>query len=154
MSEIERAAMKGEPMPRGLNGADTAEYLGLFYLYKAFYANLITREDASEKKKSLRGTLSTVRRRMAADKRLAESNIKLYNTIAHYVGEYIRDRSLERADQLHKAIYGILRDIPIEPTGMWCPRCDYEFEAKNRFCCNCGIQLSWDVKEEQCDDRN
>lgn len=51
----ERDAMRGEPMPNGLDGADRLYYLQLVYLYHVFHTGKWTREQsAAEKQKFLR----------------------------------------------------------------------------------------------------
>ena len=48
ISDLERAAMHGKPMPDGLSLIDQVYFQGLAYLYARFRAGMITREQGSE----------------------------------------------------------------------------------------------------------
>lgn len=152
VSELERAAMNGESMPKGLNGAEMVEFFGLDYLYRAFRAGLLSREDASAQKKKMLGELDKIKRRKSMDDSLIEHTRNLWRTVGRYSDEYRKDRTLERADNIWRAAYDLLRNIPqavsIVDGFSYCPYCGRLFNPahaarKPRFCEDCGTELRW-----------
>lgn len=53
VSELEKSAMRGDPMPDGLCLPDQALYQALRELYRCYRAKSITREDAKKEKSAL-----------------------------------------------------------------------------------------------------
>lgn len=143
--EYERDAINGKPMPKGLSGYDQGVYLALRALYANYHAKVVTREEAMREKRLILREFGEARRRMRFDRELSDHTVNLWKTIGDYNGAYCRERTLDNADALSKAIYGLLRLIPMRPAEMRCPRCGYEFEEKRpKFCEECGIPLNWE----------
>lgn len=89
----ERAAMRGDPMPDGLDGADRLYYMQLVYLYKLYYKGVWTREQAkAEKQRCLR------------ERSVNKANAELYAETARMRGassaalsRYAREPSVQNA---------------------------------------------------------
>lgn len=103
----ERAAMRGEPTPDGLSLIDRMMYQSLACLYVRFNLKGITKEQgASEKQKlSLEYNLAISQRQREVNmaQHYAEQNIRIESA----ANAYAKDRTLENADKLYKALYGM-----------------------------------------------
>lgn len=150
---FEEAAMRGEPMPRGLNGIEQAQFWGLTYLYRMHRAGFMSREDAAKSKLAMLGSFHNAQRRMTAGDRLISHSANLWKTIGLAHGRFLNERTVEAAESLSSAIYGKLKVIPtavcISSDGsVSCPICDYPFDSDHaakrpHFCENCGFELRW-----------
>ena len=60
-AEIEKAAMKGEPIPQDLKPYDTMLYYMLTGLYARYQAHLINKEEAKQQKKVIFNTYQFVK---------------------------------------------------------------------------------------------
>lgn len=155
--KFEKAAMSGDPMPKGLRGLERIQYLTLSHLYRLYHSGSITREEAVAEKRLLMKDCADAERIVAFDKRMMESMVNLWVTIGYWHGRYARERTLENADNLSKAIYGLLRSVRAKPenrNGMdYCPRCGKLFNPQHaasnpRYCEDCGIPLKWEDDDD------
>lgn len=152
--EFERAAMKGEQIPRGLSGVEQGKFWGLSYLYKLYRGGYISREDAAAEKNRLLAAFKKAERMMEFQRRLTEYTAGLWRTVGACNRAYHQERTLEHADALSAAVYGQLRTIPAPPEerdGMYfCPCCGRLFEPEHaarrpRFCEDCGAGFRWEA---------
>lgn len=102
--EFERKAMRGEPMPVGLDIADGCLYIALKNLYAMYKAGLILRRDATKEKQTLvynwtrdKSTLEFLNRQSDA----------LKNRISEASDAYKAKPCRETADELYAAFWNI-----------------------------------------------
>ncbi len=98
----ERAAMRGEPMPRDLVFPDQLMYQSLALLYVRYRAGAVTREQAAAEKRQLLREHETFVYRWKLGDHYAET-IKKTELAAT---AYRKERTLENADRLLQAIEG------------------------------------------------
>lgn len=107
VSELERAAMKGDTMPDGLSQAEQIYFQGLAYLYARFKAGSISRDVGSKEKM-----------KMLCKKEKAEENYQFWKKYNDYqvmlrkdteaaISAYRKNRTLENADKLVDILDGI-----------------------------------------------
>ena len=104
---FERDAMKGEPLPRGLDIADSCLYVALKNLYAMYYEKLISRSAATEEKK-------TLVRNWREDKSKLEFLDRDSKALSEKIGsaskEYKNNPCIETADKLYAAFYNLPDD--------------------------------------------
>lgn len=102
--EFERQAMRNEPCPKWLDVVDTYVYMSLKYLYAAYRCGLISREKAAEEKKTIIFNSRPAKSKLEF---LDRENDYLKKKIGLAAEAYLKERTLENADRLYKAIYNI-----------------------------------------------
>ena len=107
MKELEKAAMKGTPLPDGLSLAGQKYYLALRSLYAAFKRNEISQNDAAAEKKKLVATYTMER---SQEEFLERSAIKLSQRISTAAEAFKNERTLKNADALYAAFFNISAD--------------------------------------------
>ena len=107
VSELERAAMNGEPMPEGLCQIDQSYFQGLSLLYARFRSGLLSREAGSAEKKMLQKSRDDALRERQFGERCMDHAVKLWQEVEGAANQYARERTLEHADQLYQAVYGV-----------------------------------------------
>ena len=151
--DFERAAMRGEPIPPGLSGVEQGEFWGLTYLYRLHRGGFLTREEAVVEKRRLLAAFRRAEEAMDFQKKLTAQMVRLWNTMGACTTAYWKERTLERGDELAKAVYGLLRRMPAAVERRdgfcYCPACRRLFEPghaarRPRFCEDCGVELDWD----------
>lgn len=104
---FERQAMHVEPLPKGLDIADSCLYVALKNLYAMYYKNLISRSAATEEKK-------TLVRNWREDKSKLEFLDRDSKTLSEKIGsaskEYKNNPCIETADKLYAAFYNLPDD--------------------------------------------
>ncbi len=102
--KFEKAAMKGLPLPQKLDIVDSCLYVALKNLYAMYRQGLITRKDATEEKRRLvynwtgdKSKLELLNRQSAA----------LRGKIGEASEKYFKDPTIENADALYAALYGL-----------------------------------------------
>lgn len=110
ISDLERAAMHGKPMPDGLSLIDQVYFQGLAYLYARFRAGMITREQGSEEKKKMLYARNEALREAEFGDRCRQHAIELWKRIESCASMYAKESTIEHADALYSAIYGIMRE--------------------------------------------
>lgn len=100
----EKQAMRGDPMPNGLNYPNQLLYQALALLYARYRMGTVTREQAATEKKSLLDNYRVYQFQWDMGDRWVEVIKK--TELAR--SEYRKNRTLENADALVKCIDGII----------------------------------------------
>lgn len=103
----ERLAMRGDSMPAGLCAADQVCFQGLSFLYARFRAGIIDKESASAEKKLIVMRCEEAKKAAAFGEKCSEHAVKLWRDVEQAASAYQKDRTLENADKLITAIYGV-----------------------------------------------
>ena len=104
---FERDAMQGNPLPQGLDIADSCLYVALKNLYAMYRNKLISRKDATEEKRRLVYNWTTDKSKIEFLNREAES---LRDKISVASEEYKNNPYIETADKLYAAFYNLPDD--------------------------------------------
>ena len=104
---FEREAMQGNPLPQGLDIADSCLYVALKNLYAMYQNKLISRKDATEEKRRLVYNWTTDKAKIEFLNRDSES---LKNKIAAASEDYKNNPCVETADKLYAAFYNLPDD--------------------------------------------
>ena len=104
---FEREAMQGQPLPKGLDIADSCLYIALKNLYAMYRNKLIIRKDATEEKKRLVYNWATDKTKIEFLDR--ESDV-LGARIGAASDEYKNNPCIENADKLYAAFYNLPED--------------------------------------------
>lgn len=100
--DLERQAMKNEPMPRGIDVADSCAYEALRCLYLMYHAGMINRERAREEKQTVLYNWTTAKSKLIA---LDRDNEALREKIGEAAEAYRANRTTEAADGLYMALF-------------------------------------------------
>lgn len=104
--EYEREAARGDPMPDGLSLAEQQTYQAIRYLYAVYRAKRITQAQAAqEKAKVLRELRMMQEKEALMEKSYAKT--AMWKDLEAAANRYGTDRTLENADKLIEAIYGV-----------------------------------------------
>lgn len=103
----ERAAMYGLEMPDGLNLLDQYMFLSLRLLYSSHKKGEISREVGHIEKGKLMHQYDVAKNRLKFEEIKAESFSTQRMRIESAANAYAKNRTLENADRLYKALYGI-----------------------------------------------
>ena len=104
---FEREAMQGNPLPQGLDIADSCLYVALKNLYAMYQNKLISRKDATEEKRRLVYNWTTDKAKLDFLNRDSET---LRDKIAAASEEYKNNPCVETADKLYAAFYNLPDD--------------------------------------------
>lgn len=104
----ERDAMAGNPAPKDLSLADQKAYQALASLYGRYRMGLIDRPTGSAEKARILAAWDKENRMDEAASELAKWHAKLRKEIEEVQNRYRKDRTLENADKLSRALDGIL----------------------------------------------
>ena len=96
--------MHGEPLPKGLDVADSCLYIALKNLYSMYRQGLISRKDASEEKKRLLQNWITDKSKIDF---LNRESDELKNKIGAAAEKYKYAPCIENADRLYAALYNL-----------------------------------------------
>lgn len=102
--EFEKGAMRGDPLPKGLDVADSCLYIALKNLYAMYRQGLISRKDASEEKKRLLQNWITDKSKIDF---LNRESDELKNKIGEAAEKYKNAQCIENADRLYAALYNL-----------------------------------------------
>ena len=105
--DFEKDAMRGQPLPKGLDIADSCLYIALKYLYSMYRNKLISRKDAEEEKKLLIYNWTTDKSKIEFINRDADA---LKEKIANPSDEYKDNPCIETAEKLYAAFYNLPDD--------------------------------------------
>ena len=108
LNELERTAMRGEPMPGGLSLVNQVYFQGLKYLYAQFRAGFIDREHGSQDKGKMLYERDLWERKEDSNSKLALWHANLRRNIESAQIHYRKERTLENADRLSAALDGRL----------------------------------------------
>lgn len=104
---FERQAMKGDPIPKGLDIADSCLYIALKNLYAMYQNKLISRKDATEEKGRLIYNWKTDKSKIEFLNRNSEA---LRDKIGDASEDYKNNPCIETADKLYAAFYNLPDD--------------------------------------------
>ena len=104
---FEREAMQGNPLPQGLDIADSCLYVALKNLYAMYQNKLISRKDATEEKRRLVYNWTTDKAKLDFLNRDSET---LRDKIAAASEEYKNNPCIETAEKLYAAFYNLPDD--------------------------------------------
>ena len=104
---FEREAMQGNPLPKGLDIADTCLYVALKNLYAMYREKLISRKDATEEKRRLVYNWTTDKAKIEFLNRESET---LRDKIGAASEEYKNNPCIETAEKLYAAFYNLPDD--------------------------------------------
>lgn len=102
--EFEKDAMHGEPLPKGLDVADSCLYIALKNLYAMYRQGLISRKDAAEEKKRLLQNWETDKSKIDF---LNRESYELKSKIGEAAEKYKNAPCIENADDLYAALYNL-----------------------------------------------
>ena len=105
--EFERSAMRGDPIPPGLSAADRTAYISLREVYAQYHRKVISREVGAADKRIIVRARDEESRLMAFGDKCRDHAVKLWSAVGGAAAEYRRNRTLENADRLLEAIYGV-----------------------------------------------
>lgn len=106
--QYEQQAARGDAMPDGLTQPDQLLYQSMAILYARYMAGFITRDAAAQEKGRLLYEWERNRTRLESADRLAEWHAKLRREIEAEQNAYRRAPSMETAENLSKALDGII----------------------------------------------
>ena len=106
--EFESAAMRGDPLPRGMDLADQTAYIAMRYLYAQYRAGNISRDVASAEKRDVIRAWEAAKRQC----RLSAYSAEFFRVVEWYATDYRKERTIEAADRLVDAVDGMLRRAP------------------------------------------
>lgn len=104
---FEREAMQGNPLPQGLDIADSCLYIALKNLYAMYREKLISRKDATEEKRRLVYNWTTDKAKLDFLNRESEA---LRDKIGSASEDYKNNPCVETADKLYAAFYNLPDD--------------------------------------------
>ena len=104
---FEREAMQGNPLPQGLDIADSCLYVALKNLYAMYRNKLISRKDATEEKRSLIYNWTTDKSKIEFLNRESDA---LRDKIGTASEDYKNNPCIETADKLYAAFYNLPDD--------------------------------------------
>ena len=102
--EFEKDAMRGDPLPKWLDVADSCLYIALKNLYAMYRKGLISRKDATEEKKRLIKNWTTDKSKIEF---LNRESDELRNKICEAAETYKNVPCVENADRLYAALYNL-----------------------------------------------
>lgn len=102
----EPAAMRGEEMPDGLDMVDQLNFLCLRSLYAQARSGIIDRETGSREKGKLCYQRDLWERRLLSKEKMAQHSAEMFKSVEGAANAYARERTLENADRLYRALYG------------------------------------------------
>lgn len=100
---FERAAMRGDPMPEGLTGAEQILFSGLSLLYARVHMKLMDRDAAKREKVKLVQFYESIRFDCDLWKRMT----LLWKELEGPMTRYQQSRTLEQADRCMEILYGV-----------------------------------------------
>ena len=107
ITELERVAMKNDPMPDGLNFQDQVLYQGLRYLYRQFKSGAISREQGAKEKKAMLLEHGKITQEVNYISRYSKYYANIYATLEQSSNAYTKERTLEHADAMYEALYHV-----------------------------------------------
>ena len=105
--EYEREASRGDPMPDGLSLAEQQTYQAIRYLYAVYRAKRITQEQAAKEKARILRELRMMQEKEALKEKAYNRSVAMWKDLEAAANHYGTERTLENADKLIEAIYGV-----------------------------------------------
>ena len=105
--EYEKPAARGDPMPDGLSLAEQQTYQAIRYLYAVYRAKRVTQEQAAKEKATILRKLKMAQEKEALMDKAHQRAIKMWKDLEAAANHYGTERTIENADKLIEAIYGV-----------------------------------------------
>lgn len=105
--ELEKAASQNQTMPRGLDAFEQATFLSLRCLYSHYRYGEISKESATEEKRSIKLAHEERVRVDTARSNLSRYCADLWKGVERATSAYRKERTLENADKVMEEIYGV-----------------------------------------------
>lgn len=105
--EYERQAARGDPMPDGLSLAEQQTYQAIRYLYAVYRAKRITQAQAAQEKAKMLRELRMMQEKEALVEKSYAKQTAMWKDLETAANRYGTERTLENADKLIEAIYGV-----------------------------------------------
>ena len=105
--DFEKDAMQGQPLPKGLDIADSCLYVALKSLYTMYRNKLISRKDATEEKRRLVYNWTADKSKIEFLNRDSEA---LRDKIGTAAEDYKNNPCIETADKRYDAFYNLPDD--------------------------------------------
>ena len=105
--EFEKDAMHGDPLPKGLDVADSCLYIALKNLYSMYRQGLISRKDATEEKRKMICNWTNDKSKIEFLNRESDA---LRDKIGTASDDYKNNPCIETADKLYAALYNLPND--------------------------------------------
>ena len=102
--EFEKGAMRGDPLPKGLDIADSCLYIALKNLYAMYRKGLISRKDATEEKRKMICNWTNDKSKIEFLNRESDA---LRDKIGTASEDYKNNPCIENADKLYAAFYNL-----------------------------------------------
>lgn len=99
----ERAAINGEPMPRGLSMADQLMFHGLTLIYRKLQNGVTNRAEARAEKAQLEIAIGA----LSADLDAAARSAAMWKRLEGAHTAYMKNKTIENADRCFAIIYGL-----------------------------------------------
>lgn len=99
--------MRGEEMPNGLDMVDQLTFLCLRMLYAQKRAGIIDRETGTREKAKLGYQRGVWERKFMLRERVVQHSAEMLKAVELAASAYAKERTLENADAIHKALYGL-----------------------------------------------
>lgn len=104
----ERLAMDGEEMPDDLPIEEQMAFQAMAHLYARYRMKVIDRERGHIEKGKIKHALDCRKRNADMGRRLAEHHAQLLKNLEGAACDYAKNRTLEAADRMYQAVYGML----------------------------------------------
>lgn len=104
---FEKEAMRGEKMPHGLDLVDSMAYQFFALLYRRYYSQHISREQAKKEKGDFMYQYRKYKEKSETESKLCEWRSNAFRACEIAANDYARERTLENADGLYRALYGV-----------------------------------------------
>lgn len=102
--KLEKAAMKGYELPKGLTLAEQGYYLALRTLYAAYQKGIVTKKQAAEEKKAILAAYTTEH---SKEEFLNRSALALSERICKAADNFRDNQTLEAADAFYAAVFNL-----------------------------------------------
>lgn len=107
ISDLERAAMKNEPMPDGLKIYDQMYFQALRYLYLQYNSRQMSREQGQIEKRKLTVERDRLARESESIIMYSKYYAEVYKALAQASSAYAKERTLAHADAMYEALYRV-----------------------------------------------
>lgn len=104
----EEVAQRGGTMPEGLHLEDQLAFQAMRHLYSSFRHKAVTKEQAGREKRAIYSQWRSEKEKRVFSDRLTAHHVKMWKYTEQYRSAYLKNRCLENADLLEKAIDGII----------------------------------------------
>lgn len=106
-SDLELLASRNGPIPKGIDALDQATYLSLRNLYSQFGRRTITAAEAARDKRIIKTTHERMKQKASFEHKCFGHSVQLWKQAEQAANTYQKDRTIENADRLIGAIYGV-----------------------------------------------